>query len=77
MNAATINAIWDGPLDHVELKKALYNVSYNIGDITTDELPPILPVFSILTHRGGKERYQHTKRSMLIEHEEQQREELV
>ena len=66
-----------GPLDRVYPKEPVFNVPYDIQGITTDELPPVLPVLSVPTQRGSRENHQYAHRIKLIEYEEQQREELV
>ncbi len=77
IDAATINAIWGGPLETVEPKEPVFNLPYDIGDITTDELPPILPMLSIPTLRRSGETHQQTYRVRHVHYEEQQREELA
>ncbi len=65
-----LNAIWGGALDNLEVKTPLFDIPYDIQEVTTDELPPVLPILSMSTHEMNRETYPVKRRVKLVEYGE-------
>ncbi len=66
-------AVWSGPVDMAGAGRTWFGTPFEVQEVTTDELAPVLPVLSIPTHGMERAKYSPEKHVGLVEYEEQLR----